>query len=81
MNLREKSIASVVKEISASMTRQQAERDLVREILKEKSKELELTPKELRKLAKLYHKQNLLQEVEEVDAIRELYEKAFGAQS
>jgi hypothetical protein len=79
MSLRDKELASVIKEISASMTRAEAERDLVREILKEKSKEFEMKPKELRKLAKLYFAQSLEKEIAEVDAIRELYEKVFGA--
>ena len=60
-------------EISNSMTRQQGEKDLIKEILIDLKDQFELPPKMARKLAKAYHKRNL----EEVRAEHEEFESTY----
>jgi hypothetical protein len=78
MNLtpdQKKSLQNAVQEISNSMTRTEAERDLIREIVKDQSQELQIPKKIISKIAKTYHKQNLTQEIADHDDFVELYEK------
>jgi len=63
-----------VKEISNSMLRAEAERDLIREIVKEASDEFKIPKKTINKIAKTYHKQNLTQVIAEQDEFVEIYE-------
>ena len=56
------------------MTRMEAERDLVRETIKDMSKQFNLPVKTLNRMAKVYHKQNYNQEVAEHEEFEELYE-------
>ena len=58
-----KKIKEAVQEISNSLTRIEAERDLIREIIKEVSDNHQIPRKILSKIAKTFHKQNLAQEV------------------
>jgi ssDNA-specific exonuclease RecJ len=67
-------IKKMLAEISGSMTRMQAERDLVRETIKDMSKQFNLPVKTLNRMAKVYHKQNYNQEVAEHEEFEELYE-------
>lgn len=69
-----KKLQGAIREISASMTRTEAERDLIREIVKEQSAELLIPKKIINKIAKTYHKQNLTQEIEEHEDFVELYD-------
>ena len=69
-----KKLQGAIREISASMTRTEAERDLIREIVKEQSAELLIPKKIITKIAKTYHKQNLTQEIEEHEDFVELYD-------
>ena len=71
-----KKLQGAIREISNSMTRTEAERDLIREIVKEQSAELQIPKKIISKIAKTYHKQNLTQEVADHEEFVELYEKA-----
>jgi hypothetical protein len=57
------------------MTRMEAERDLIKEIIKEQSDQFQIPKKILTKIAKTYHKQNLTQEVEDHEDFVELYEE------
>lgn len=70
-----KKLQGAIKEISNSMLRAEAERDLVREIVKEQSQELQIPKKIISKIAKTYHKQNLVQEIADHEEFVELYEK------
>ena len=72
-----KTLQGAIQEISNSMLRGEAERDLIREIVKEQSAELQIPKKTLTKIAKTYHKQNLTQEVTEHEDFVELYEKVI----
>jgi len=67
-------IKKMLAEISGSMTRMEAERDLVRETVKDMSKQFNLSVKTLNRMAKVYHKQNYNQEVAEHEEFEELYE-------
>jgi hypothetical protein len=70
-----KKLKNAITEISNSMTRMEAERDLIKEIIKEQSDQFLIPKKILAKIAKTYHKQNLTQEVEDHEDFVELYEE------
>jgi intein-encoded DNA endonuclease-like protein len=70
-----KTLQDAIQEISNSMIRTEAERDLIREIVKEQSDTLQIPKKVISKIAKTYHKQNLAQEVADHEDFVELYEK------
>lgn len=77
MNLtpeQKKDLQNAVQEISNSMTRMEAERDLIREIVKDQSQNLQIPKKTISKIAKTYHKQNLTQEIADHEEFVELYE-------
>jgi len=63
-----------IREISDSMTRTEAERDLIKEIVKDQSDQLQIPKKIISKIAKTFHKQNLAQEVADHEDFVELYE-------
>lgn len=67
-------IKKMLGEISGSMTRMEAERDLIRETIKEMSQQFQLPKKTLSRMAKVYHKQNYTQEVAEHEEFEDLYE-------
>ena len=69
-----KAILDCMKEISASMTRMDAERDFIREAIKNICDEQNLSNKTFRKMAKTYYKQNFNTEVEEHEEFETLYE-------
>ena len=58
-------IKKMLAEISGSMTRIEAERDLIRETIKDMSQQFQLSKRQLARMAKVYHKQNYNQEVAE----------------
>jgi len=70
-----KDLQNAIQEISNSMIRTEAERDLIKEIVKEQSDTLQIPKKVISKIAKTYHKQNLAQEVADHEDFVELYEK------
>lgn len=69
-----KKILGVLKELSNSKTRQESERDFQREAIKAASDEFQIDKKQLRRLAKVYHKQNFTEEVQESEEFQQLYE-------
>jgi tRNA(Ser,Leu) C12 N-acetylase TAN1 len=69
-----KAIKSALDEISGSMTRIEAERDLIKEAIAETCDKFQLNKKTFRKMAKVYHKQNFTQEREEHEHFEEMYE-------
>lgn len=73
-----KDLQGAIQEISNSMIRTEAERDLIREIVKDQSDTLQIPKKVISKIAKTYHKQNLAQEVEDHEDFVELYEKIIS---
>jgi hypothetical protein len=70
-----KKLLGVLKEISASMTRMDGEKDLIKESVKDICKELNLPKRLVNKLAKVYHKQNFDEEVAVHDEFETFYEK------
>lgn len=68
-------IMDVVKDCADSMLRISAERELIKSTIKDISKDVELSPKVIRKMAKVYYKQNFDQEVAEQEEFKDLYEQ------
>lgn len=74
-----KKIFAAIREISNSMVRIEAERDLIKDIVKDVSDNYQLSRKTVNKMAKVYHKQNLSQTVAEHDEFVETYEEITSA--
>ena len=72
-----KKVANAIQEISNSMTRIDAEKDLIKDIVDQTSEKFELDKKHLRKLATIYHKQNLTEVKTDFDEIENLYQEIF----
>ena len=70
-----KKILDALVEISASLTRIEAERDLINEIIKKLSEDFDINKKIIRKIARAYHKQNLTEEQQDHEEFVELYEE------
>ena len=66
-------IRNAIEEISNSMVRTDAERDLVKEIINKINEEEGMDKRVLRKMARAYHKQNFHDEA----ALHEEFEVAF----
>jgi hypothetical protein len=78
-----KKIKDALQEISNSMTRMEAERDLIKEIksdLFDDYKET-LTRKQISKMARVYHKQNFQEEVNDHEQFEHLYEQITGVKT
>lgn len=72
-----KRIANAIKELSDSMTRIDAEKDLIRDIIQVTHENHGIDKKHLRKLATIYHKANINEVRTEHDEIESLYEELF----
>lgn len=66
-------IKKMLGEVSDSMTRIAAERDLIKETIKEMSQEFNLSKRQLNRMAKVYYKQNFSREKEEHSEFEDLY--------
>jgi regulator of replication initiation timing len=69
-----KAIYDSMKEISNSMTRIEAERDLIKNAINDICEEQNLSKKTFRKMVKVYHKQNFQQEVQSNEEFEQMYE-------
>lgn len=69
-----KKLEDALKEMSTSMSRVAAERDLQKNVIGDICEELDLNKKVFRKLAKVYHKQNYADEVATHQEFEQLYE-------
>lgn len=67
-------VLGCLQEISNSLTRVEAERDLIKEILQKMQDECEIPKRLGRKLAKTYHKRNYEEEVAEQADFQTIYE-------
>ncbi|HET8688242.1 MAG TPA: hypothetical protein VFM18_16540 [Methanosarcina sp.] len=67
-----KQIMDCVREVSASLTRVEAERDLIKEAIKKLSEDTQIPKKILNKFAKAYHKSNFATVVGESEEFEEL---------
>ena len=69
-----KKIEQAMQEISNSMTRMEAERDLIKEAINETCTKFEVDKKIFRRLAKTYHRRNFSEAVAEDEAFETAYE-------
>jgi hypothetical protein len=69
-----KKLIGALRDMSTSMTRVEAERDLQKNVKKDICDELDLNKKVFAKLAKTYHKQNYSEEVQTHEEFETLYE-------
>jgi cysteine sulfinate desulfinase/cysteine desulfurase-like protein len=76
-----KAIKKCMDELSASMTRVEGERDLIKEAINNCCEEYEMNKKTFRRLAKVYHKQNFSREVAEHEEFETMYEQLTGETS
>lgn len=67
-------LLTVLKDCSASKTRIEGERDLIKEAVSDISKELNLPKKIINRMVKVYHKQNFDEEVAVQDQFETLYQ-------
>jgi hypothetical protein len=74
MALDKAKVLGCLQEISNSLTRIEAERDLIKEILQKMQDECEIPKKLSRKLARTYHKRNYEEEVAEQSDFQTIYE-------
>jgi len=72
-----KKLANAIKEISDSMTRMDAEKDLIKDIIQVSYENFEIDKKHIRKLAMIYHRQNMSEVKYEYDEVETLYEELF----
>lgn len=68
-----KKIKEALIEISNSMTRIDAEKDLIKNIVQDVSDNFKLPKKYVNKMARIYHKQNFSQEQQESEELESLY--------
>ena len=71
-------LVKVIKEISNSMARKQGEQEYITEAIKETAKKYEMDVKVLRKICKVYFKQSLTEEIEEIEDFKITYQNLFG---
>jgi hypothetical protein len=70
-----KKINDALQEVSNSMTRIEAEKDLIKNIINDLSEDFQLPKKTINKLARVFHKQNFDQESQDFDELETLYEE------
>lgn len=73
-----KKLKDFVVEISNCMLRMDAERDMIKDICTRGKDEIEISPRTLKALAKIYHKQSLQEEKMNSEEIFDLYEETFA---
>lgn len=66
-------VQAALKEMSAAMTRIEAERDYINESLKMLEDNFELPKKYMRKVARVYHKQNINEVKNEFSDVEDIY--------
>lgn len=75
----QKRLVGAMKELSNSMTRVEAERDFQKEAIDSVAEDLNLEKKYIRKLATIYHKQNMTEFKQENEEVETLYEIIINA--
>jgi archaellum component FlaC len=70
-----KAIKDCLQEISNSLTRVEAERDNIREIINRMAEEFEMNKRISRKLARIYHKRNIEEERAEQEELNNTYDE------
>lgn len=74
-----KKVFGAIREISNSMVRIEAERDLMKDIAKDVADNFLISKKIINKMAKVYHKQTLTQEIDQHEEFVEMYEDVTSA--
>jgi hypothetical protein len=69
-----KRIKDCIIEISNAKTMMESQRDFIKEAINSCVEDVDIDKKHLRKMAEIYHKQNLLEVVGEVEDVEALYE-------
>lgn len=69
-----KTIKDAMTELSNAYTRIEAERDFIREALADLQDKVDIDKKYLRKMSRIYHKQNIVEFTTEAEDIETLYE-------
>ena len=75
-----KKIKDALLEISNCMTRIDAEKELIKDIVNDLSENFELPKKQVNKIARVYHKSNYSQQVADSEEFQELYESLLEVQ-
>lgn len=70
-------IKKALQEMSGACTRIEAEKDFIKDVLIRLKDEVGIEPKYGRKLLKIYHNQNLQEQIEEAEEIEQLYTSVF----
>lgn len=73
-----KRIKDCVIEISNAKTLMEAQRDFIKEAINSCVEDVEVDKKHLKKMADIYHKQNLLEVVGAVEDVEALYESVMS---
>ena len=73
-----KAVNKALQEISNSLTRIEAERDLIKDVLGNIVEDHGIDKKILRKMAKVYHKRSFTTEVQEHEEFEVMYENVVG---
>ncbi|MFW9602981.1 MAG: hypothetical protein ACMV1B_11785 [Prevotella sp.] len=76
-----KKIKDALQEISNSLTRIAAERDLIKETVSEVSKNFNLSKKHINKMSRIYHKQNFQVTQQENEELEALYLSVVDSQN
>tara|TARA_R110000868_G_scaffold276552_3_gene536234 strand:+ start:577 stop:831 length:255 start_codon:yes stop_codon:yes gene_type:complete len=69
-----KQIKDCMTEVSNALTRMDAERDFIKQAISDLSEDVDIDKKCLRKMATVYHKQNLSEVTGEIEDLQALYE-------
>ena len=75
IDIDKKALRGYLDEMSASMFRAGGERDFQREATKDAAEKFEMKPKTLKKMARVYHKQNFSEEIADTAEFQKLYEE------
>ena len=70
-------VQKAAKEMSDSMTRQQAERDLQKDIVENMKEKFELKASDFNRVVKVYHDQKLNEVIEQHESFVDFYESVF----
>jgi len=74
IDIDKKALRGYLDEMSASMFRAGGERDFQKEATKDAAEKFEMKPKMLKKMARIYHKQNFSEEIADTAEFQKLYE-------
>lgn len=71
-------VVNALTEMSASFTRVEAERDFQKDVIDRLEDEFGLPKKAMRKVARIFHKQNIIEEKNNFEEVQDIYETLVG---